>query len=130
MCSLNAFDRMPRDQDNDRSNYRDQQAVQIQTGHAGMPKRIEQPSAYHGADDSQYEVEHQSFAALVYNFASDESSQKSQDDPRKNRHVQILLITEADVAEPDAEGNVMKVLLRSGWALSPKQLDMHIHYSL
>jgi hypothetical protein len=39
-----------------------------------MSKRVEQPTAHHGADDAQYEVEQQSFAALVYDFASDESS--------------------------------------------------------
>jgi hypothetical protein len=73
-CSLNAFDRVPQNKNDDCANYRNQQAVQIQTGHADMSKRVEQPTAHHGADDAQYEVEQQSFAALVYDFASDESS--------------------------------------------------------
>jgi hypothetical protein len=71
---LNAFDRVPDDQHNHCADNGDQQAVQVESSYAGMPKRIEQPSANHGADNAQYEVEQQSLAALVDDLASDKSS--------------------------------------------------------
>jgi hypothetical protein len=82
---------VPENQHNHRAHDRNKKAVQIQSGNAHMPKRVEQPSANHGSDDAQHEVEHQTFAALVHNFASDESGQESQNNPGKDTHIDFSL---------------------------------------
>jgi len=61
-------------QNDDRSNHRDQNAVKIQTCDAGLSELAEEPTSDHSADYSQEDVQDQSFSRLVYELASDEPS--------------------------------------------------------
>src|SRR5579872_2966375 len=76
-----ATDRMIDHQDDDGARNRDEQAVQVEPGHAGHPEKIEEPAAGDRSNDAKDEVEHESFARLVDELAGDEAGQHSENDP-------------------------------------------------
>jgi hypothetical protein len=61
------------DQHDHRANYRDEDAVDVNTGNASRTHRDENPSADERSDDSQNDVANQPFAGLVDNLAADEA---------------------------------------------------------
>jgi hypothetical protein len=61
-------------QNQDRPNHRDQNAIKIQTRYASRAEFGEKPAADYSADDAQENIQDQSFTRLVYEFASEKSS--------------------------------------------------------
>ena len=64
---------MPDDQHDDRANDRDKQAIEVEAGYPHVSELIEKPSTYHGADDSEHDVQQQTFAGFVHDFAADKT---------------------------------------------------------
>ena len=67
-----APDRVIDHENQDCTQHGHHQAVDVQTSDTVSPEKAEKPTAHHGADDSQDDVEEKAFAALVDDFASDE----------------------------------------------------------
>jgi hypothetical protein len=74
MGSLNRSpDGVIREKQNHCSDYRDQQAIQIQSGDPCGAKGVEEPAAHESADDPEKDVEKQSFTLFVHKLAADET---------------------------------------------------------
>jgi hypothetical protein len=101
-ATLSAFDRVPYNKHEHCANHSDEQAIQIQAGHTAVTECVEQPTTDDRADDSQDDVEENAFAAIVDNFASDETSQESEDDPSTERHDFVLLAKPRSLLGGDA----------------------------
>jgi len=73
---------MVNDQEDHRSNNRDEQAVGVQSTYASRSKHMEQPASDKSTDDSQQHA----LAAAIGNLATDEPGDQAKDYPRKERH--------------------------------------------
>jgi hypothetical protein len=58
------------------------------------PEMAEEPTAHHGADDSQDDVEEKALALLVNNLASNEPRDQTENDPRKESHAILSALTQ------------------------------------
>src|SRR5690348_10964217 len=74
------------DQEHDRANHGDPQAVEVESGHSGHAEPAEQPAADHGANDAEHDVQEKSFARFVDDLAGDESGDESENDPGDEGH--------------------------------------------
>jgi len=79
--SRSASNGVVRHKNNDCAHHRNQQAIEIQSRGAGFTKKCEEPAADHRTNDPQYQIQNKSFALLVHDFARDEASDKTQDEP-------------------------------------------------
>src|SRR5262245_51227099 len=78
----------------DRARNRDDYAPNVQPGDARCAKKVEQKAAYQSADNSQRDVEPETLALCVDNFASNEPGDQAEYNPADNRH---MLTSGADV---------------------------------
>jgi hypothetical protein len=65
-----------------RTNHGDQDAVEVDTRHAGHSEGLEQIPTGNRSNDAQYDIEYKPFAGLVDNFACNETGYQSEHDPR------------------------------------------------
>jgi hypothetical protein len=81
---------MINEEDNDRSNYGDEKAINIKARYARCVKKTcEDKAAYERADDPQDNVKHQPFPGLINEFASNKARNQSQHNPRNNTHLTL-----------------------------------------
>src|ERR1700736_5282185 len=73
-------------QDDDRADYRDEHAVEVEAGHSRLAEGGEEPAADDRADDAKQDVDEQPLAGLVDDLAGDEAGNQSEDDPGDDRH--------------------------------------------
>src|SRR5579872_12440 len=73
-------------QEDDRTHYGDQEAVQVQAGDPRHTEGPEQPATEHRADDTEQDVPDEPFARLVDDLAGDEAGDETQNDPRYEGH--------------------------------------------
>ena len=101
---------MPHNQDNDRADHRDQQAIKIQTGYARVAELIEKPATYYRADDTEDDIQQQSFAGFVYDLTADKSRQRPRTTQAKIVIRNLLVPMRRLIAGVDPIGSVGRVL--------------------
>jgi hypothetical protein len=67
---------MVKDEDDDRAQYSDEHAVDIETGNTFSAEESKQPSPNNRTHYAKDNVENESLAALIDNFAGDEAGNK------------------------------------------------------
>jgi hypothetical protein len=72
---------MVSDQDQNCASHRHNQTVQINAADAPHPEEAENQAAQDGTHDAEQDIEHETLSAPIYDFAGDEASDQSQDDP-------------------------------------------------
>jgi hypothetical protein len=72
------------DQNYDGADDRHEEAIEIYAIHSARPKETKEPSADYSADDSENDVEEETFSRLVDDFASDKTGNQTQHDPRQD----------------------------------------------
>jgi transcriptional regulator with AAA-type ATPase domain len=72
------------DQNHDRADDGHAQAIDVDAGYSVRPKETKEPSAHDRADDSEDDVEEETFSRLVDNLASDKTCNQTQYDPRQD----------------------------------------------
>ena len=65
-------------------NHCHEKAIDIQARHSGSPEQVEEEAPDYSTHDSQDNVENNTFAGFIDDFASSEASDQAQDDPREN----------------------------------------------
>ena len=60
------------------------------------PEMAEEPTAHHGADNPQDDIEEKALAGLVDDLASDEPRDQTENDPRKESHAILPLLVECE----------------------------------
>src|SRR6202035_3910166 len=78
------------DEDDDGSDDRHQQAVEVEPGDAGLPEGVEEPAADDRADDAEDDVEDEPLAGLVDDLAGDEAGDEAEYDPGDEGHGTLL----------------------------------------
>jgi hypothetical protein len=69
------------DQHNDRADYSDKHAVNIETGHAGRAHRSENKASDNCSDYAKDDVQKKPLTGSVDDFTGDKSGDEAQDDP-------------------------------------------------
>src|SRR5947209_4121670 len=83
-------DRVVDHQENHSSDDGHDETVDVQPGDPAHAEQVEQPAPDHRADDTQTDVEEESFARLVDQFAADETRDQAEHYPRDDRHWSAL----------------------------------------
>ena len=65
-------------QENDSPQRRDQEAMQVEAVHTNMAEHMKQPTADDRADNTEQDIQHNTFAPMVYDMAGDKSCNQSQ----------------------------------------------------
>jgi hypothetical protein len=65
------------DQNKDGADDSDAQAVEVYAGHSVRSEHTEEIAADYGTDDSQYDIQDETFAGLVDDLAADEASNQT-----------------------------------------------------
>ena len=69
---------------------RHQDAMEIQAGDADVAEDVEQPAPYDRAYNAEKNVQYDSFAAMIYQVAGNESRYKTEQYPHEQRHKGLL----------------------------------------
>jgi hypothetical protein len=72
-----AYQQVVKHQEHHCAGNRYQQAVDVESGHAGHAEGIEQPPADDGADDTEYDIKQHTFSGVIDDLARDKSRDKS-----------------------------------------------------
>jgi hypothetical protein len=65
------------DENEDSANHSDAQAVEVYAGHSVRSEHTEEITADYGTDDSQYDIQDETFAGLVDDLAADKASNQT-----------------------------------------------------
>jgi hypothetical protein len=68
----------------DRPDHGDDQAVNVESRHAGLAEEVEDVPSHNGADDPQDNVENNPLAGLVHDLAANKACNQTQDDPSQD----------------------------------------------
>ena len=79
-------DEMVDDQHHRGANHRDEQAPQVEAGHAALTSVVEQRTADECAHDAEHQVDDQANARAVHDLAGDEPREQTEDEPTEDRH--------------------------------------------
>jgi hypothetical protein len=83
---------MVRDEKDYGASYRYYDAPGVDAGNSPIAERLENCAADERPDDSQDEVTHESFAAVVHELAADEAGNKSDNYPCQYAHITSPLV--------------------------------------
>jgi len=70
------------DQHNHRTNYSDEHAVNVESGHARVTESVKKPTSNDSPDDPEGNIQQKTFTTLIDQFTGDESGDQSQYQPR------------------------------------------------
>jgi hypothetical protein len=70
------------DQHNHRTNHSDKHAVNVESSHARVTERVKKPTSNDRPDDTEDNIQQNTFTTLIDQFTGDESGDQSQYKPR------------------------------------------------
>ena len=73
---------MVENQQDNRTDNRDQNAIEVDSRDAWHPKGLEEETTDHGTDHAEYDIEKNAFTGLVDQLTGDKSCNQSKDNPR------------------------------------------------
>jgi len=94
------------EEDNNRSNYGNDEAVKVQTRYASRTKKGEEIAAYNRTDNTEKNIQEESFPSPVDNLAADETGKQAEYDPCEPGHKFFPFAMAIDLLPPGEAGTL------------------------
>jgi hypothetical protein len=102
------------EQHDDRTDHCDEHTVEIKSGNSGSPDHAKDKAANNRSDYPENDIENHTLARFVDNFARDETSYQTQDQPTNDRHDEFSFLRSMQRQPP----NTTKILTLAAFRTS------------